>query len=134
MSEGTRPRNPMDPTELWKQWYEASTRAWSNAMDSGKEAYVHPYGFYRLWLKSVGDAQEQMKATSLAMMNSREMWNQWYEATVGAWKKAVEMGGDPLGLTAQWLEMMEEMRKRIMSSDILPADPFSFFKEWYEKT
>jgi len=124
----------MDPTELWKQWYEASVRAWSNAIDGGKETYVDPYGFYRLWLKSAGNTQEQMKAASLAMTNTREMWNQWYEATVGTWKKAVEMGGDPLGLTTPWLEMMEEVRRRIMSSDILPSDPFTFFKEWYEKT
>ncbi|GAC1617272.1 MAG: hypothetical protein NVS4B7_09600 [Ktedonobacteraceae bacterium] len=134
MPEGTKSRNSMDSTELWKQWYETSARMWSSAMDGGKEAYVDPYGFYRLWLKSMGNTQEQMKTVSLGTMNTKEIWNQWYEATVGAWRKATEMGGDPLGLTTQWLDMMEEMRKRIMSSNTLPTDPFSFFKEWYEAT
>lgn len=134
MSEETKSRNPMDPVQLWKQWYETSAKAWSNALDGGKEAYVDPYGFYRLWLKSVGNAQEQMKTASLGMLNTREIWNQWYEATVGTWRRAAEMGGDPLGLTTQWLAMMEEVRKRMMSGNALPPDPFTFFKEWYEAT
>jgi len=124
----------MDPTELWKQWYEASAKAWSDALDGGKEPYVDPYGFYRGWLKAVGNTQEQMKAQSLATMNTKEIWNAWFEATAGAWKRAAEAGGDPLGLTRQWLEMMEELRNRMMTSEILPADPFTFFRKWYDAT
>jgi len=124
----------MDPTELWKQWYEATAKTWAQAIEGGKEAYVDPYGFYRLWLKRVSNAQEQFKTASAGMLNTKEMWNQWYEATVGAWKQVAAMGGDPLGLTTPWLDLMEEMRRRIMSSDILPKDPFTFFKEWYDTT
>src|SRR6266571_2341679 len=112
MPEAKKPRNVMDPTELWKQWYEASTKMWADAVDGGKEPYVDPYGLYRTWLKTLGNAQEQMKAHSVATMNTKEIWNVWFEATVGVWKKAAEMGGDPLGLTRQWLEMMEETRNR----------------------
>ena len=50
------------------------------------------------------------------------------------WKQAVERGGDPLGLTTPWLALMEELRRRIMSTDVLPKDPFTFFKEWYDTT
>src|SRR5947209_18866393 len=131
MSEGTKPKGPFDPTEWWKQWYETTARMWSSALDGGKEAFVDPYSLYQLWLKNVGSAQKQVQVSAL---NTKEIWNQWYEATVGAWKRAAEMGGDPLGLTTQWLAMMEEMRKRIMVGDILPTDPFTFFQKWYEAT
>jgi len=134
MPEAKKPWSVMDPTELWKQWYEASAKAWSDALDGGKEPYVDPYGFYRGWLKAVGNTQEQMKAQSLATMNTKEIWNAWFEATAGAWKRAAEAGGDPLGLTRQWLEMMEELRNRMMTSEILPADPFTFFRKWYDAT
>ena len=131
MSEEKKPQGSMDPVELWKQWYDTSSRMWSNALGEGS---VDPYGFYQLWLKSVGQAQEQGQAKALEMMNTKEIWNQWFEATVGAWRKAAEMGADPLGLTTQWLNMMEEVRKRIMSDDTLPKDPFTFFRQWYEAT
>jgi hypothetical protein len=134
MPGGSKPRNSMDPTDMWKQWYEATTRTWAQAIGGSKQAYVDPYGFYRLWFKSVNNAQEQFKTASAAMLNTKELWNQWYEATVGAWKQAVERGGDPLGLTTPWLDLMEELRRRIMSTDVLPKDPFTFFKEWYDTT
>jgi len=134
MPDGTKPRGPLEPVELWKQWYDASSRMWAGALDGGKETYVDTYGLYHLWLKAVDKAQQQMQANVSAMTNTREIWNSWYEATVGAWRRAAEMGGDPLGLTTKWLEMMEETRKRIMAGGILPADPFTFFQKWYEAT
>jgi len=134
MPGGNKPRNPMDPTDMWKQWYEATTRKWAQAIEGNKETFVDPYGFYRLWFQSVSNAQEQYKTASAATLNTKELWNQWYEATVCAWKQAVERGGDPLGLTTQWIALMEEVRHRIMSTDVLPKDPFTFFKEWYDTT
>jgi polyhydroxyalkanoic acid synthase PhaR subunit len=134
MPGGSKPRNPMDPTDMWKQWYEATPRTWAQAIGGSKQAYVTPYAFYRLWFQSVNNAQEQFKTASVAMLNTKELWNQWYEATVGAWRQAVERGGDPLGLTKPWLDLMEELRRRIMSTDVLPKDPFTFFKEWYATT
>jgi len=119
---------------MWKQWYEATTRTWAQAIEGNKDAFVDPYGFYRLWLQSVNNAQGHFKTASAAMLNTKELWNQWYEATVGAWKQAVARGGDPLGLTTPWLDLMEELRRRIMSTDVLPKDPFTFFKEWYDTT
>src|SRR6266566_9747850 len=134
MSDGTKPPGSQDPVELWKQWYDTSSRMWATALNGSKETYVDTYGLYRLWLNTMSKIQEQMQANVLDMKNTREIWNSWYEATVGAWRRAAEMGGDPLGLTTQWLEMMEEMRKRIMAGDILPTDPFTFFQKWYEAT
>jgi len=107
---------------------------WATALDGNKETHVDTYSLYRLWLNTINKAQEQMQANVPDMMDTREIWNSWYEATVGAWRRAAEMGGDPLGLTTQWLEMMEETRKRIMAGNVLPADPFTFFQKWYEAT
>jgi polyhydroxyalkanoic acid synthase PhaR subunit len=134
MPNGNKPLGSLDPGELWKQWYDTSSKMWASALDGNKETFVDTYGLYRLWLETVGKAQEQVQANISGMMNTKEIWNAWFEATVGAWRRAAEMGGDPLGLTTQWLEMMEQTRKRIVAGDILPADPFTFFQKWYEAT
>jgi polyhydroxyalkanoic acid synthase PhaR subunit len=132
MAEGSKAQGPMDPMDFWKQWSETSTKMWSNVLDEGKGTYVDPYGLYRPWLKSIEIAQEQMKTSSTGAIDAKEAWNQWYEATTGTWAKAAELGGDPLGLTAQWLEMMEENRAKILAGGTIPADPFAFFKQWYD--
>jgi polyhydroxyalkanoic acid synthase PhaR subunit len=134
MPNGKKPLGSLDPGELWKQWYDTSSKMWASALDGNKDTFVDTYGLYRLWLETVGKAQEQLQANVSGMMNTKEIWNGWFEATVGAWRRAAEMGGDPLGLTTQWLEMMEETRKRILAGAILPTDPFTFFQKWYEAT
>jgi len=65
-------------------------------------------------------------------MDPRDFWRQWYEATTGALAKAAELEGDPLGITAQWLKVMEENRAKILAGATTPADPYTFFKQWYE--
>jgi polyhydroxyalkanoic acid synthase PhaR subunit len=132
MAEGTKEQGPMNPMDFWKQWGETSTKMWSNVLDEGKGTYVDPYGLYRPWLKSIEVAQEQMRASSAGAIDAKEAWNQWYEAIMGIWAKAAELRGDPLGLTAQWLEMMEENRAKILVGGTIPADPFTFFKQWYD--
>jgi len=134
MPDGRKPGGSLDPMDLWKQWYDTSSKMWASTLDGNKETFVDTYGLYRLWLETVGKAQEQVQANISGLMDTREIWNTWFEATVGAWRRAAEMGGDPLGLTTQWLEMMEETRKRIMAGNVLPTDPFTFFQKWYEAT
>lgn len=136
-----------NPMELWKQWYDSSGKMWGNLMEGGKESYVDPYGLYRSWLKGVGEATEQVKEAASTPpfpgLDIQELWKQWFDATTQVWHKAVETGADPLGLTGQWLKLMEESRARFMAgeaggasgaSGALPGDPFSFFKQWYEAT
>jgi len=134
MPEEANTRKPMDPAKLWKQWYDTSSRVWSNVMDGEKETYVDPYGMYQSWLKSVGEAQEQMKGSSLGMMDPKVVWQQWFEAMIEGWRNAAQMGADPLGLTTHWLEMMEEARAKMQAEGNFPADPFTFFKQWYDAT
>ncbi len=50
----------MDPTELWRQWYETSTKMWSDVFGAGRENYMDPYGLYRQWFNGLEDLQERM--------------------------------------------------------------------------
>jgi polyhydroxyalkanoic acid synthase PhaR subunit len=134
MSDEANNQKSMDPTELWKQWYETSTKAWSNALDQGKETHVDPYGLYQSWLKSAGEIQEQVKTSPSGMIDPKEAWQQWFDTTTGIWRKTAEVGGDPLGFTTQWIDMMEDARARMQAEGSFPADPFTFFKQWYDAT
>jgi hypothetical protein len=60
VSEESRNRVAMDPTELWKQWYEAGTKMWSNVLGGTGENYMDPYGLYRQWFDGLNDAWGRM--------------------------------------------------------------------------
>src|SRR5215210_436963 len=60
VSEERRGRSMMDPTELWRQWYETNTKMWSNVFGAGRGNYMDPYGLYQQWFNSLEDLQEQM--------------------------------------------------------------------------
>jgi polyhydroxyalkanoic acid synthase PhaR subunit len=98
-----------------------------------KETNSEPGGFYQLWLKSLQDGQEQMmKAGAQGILDSKQAWEQWLDATMTTWSKTSEMGPDPLGLTAQWIKMMEGVQEKLLNGGNVGADPFTFFKEWYD--
>jgi len=101
---------------------------WSNLLDGSKETYGSPYSLYLSWLKT---AQEQMKAN---MLDPQEIWQQWFETTIEGWRKVIEIKGDPLGLTTQWLKLMEEARAKMQTEGTFPTDPFTFFRQWYDAT
>lgn len=131
----TKNANPMD---LWKQWYDSSTKMWSNLLEGRKESIIDPYGLYRSWLKGIGEATDQGKEPSPPLpfpgLDIQELWKQWFDTTTQVWRKATEKGMDPLGLTSQWLKLMEESRARLTTRDTPPTDPFTFFKQWYDAT
>ncbi len=60
MSEERRSQSMMDPTQLWRQWFETSTRMWSSVFGAGRENLLDPYGLYRQWFNSLEELQEQM--------------------------------------------------------------------------
>jgi len=129
---------PADPMELWEQWSETMSKVWYKNTNGSKEAYVDPFGLYRPWMKSVGIAQEQiqqqLKDSPFGIIDPKEAWKRWFETTTDFWEKASGKMTDPLGLTTQWLEMMEEARARIFADANIPADPFTFMKLWYDAT
>jgi polyhydroxyalkanoic acid synthase PhaR subunit len=134
MPEDNKKQESADPMEVWERWYETTYDAWKNSIDGSKESFVDPLGLYSSWLKGIGEAQEQFKAVAAGLMDPQEAWKHWFEATTDVWKKAAEPGTDPLGLTTQWLEMMEEARTKLSAGGALPADPFTFLKQWYDAT
>lgn len=137
VQDGNKPHIATDSIELWQQWNETTSKMWLQAMENSKEAVkgatVDPYSFYRSWMKNVNVVQEQVKGIPL-VMNPRDMWNAWFSATMETWKKAAEIGGDPLGLTRQWLNLMENAQAQMLAGETLPTDPFTFFREWYNAT
>ncbi len=133
MPAGGNSKEPADPMEMWEKWYDVTTKAWSKNRNESQEKYMDPFGMYQTWLKSVGNAQEQLTAGSFGNLDPKEAWKRWFEASTDIWEKAAERGPDPLGLTTQWLEMMEEARARMAEGNI-PADPFTFMKQWYDAT
>ncbi|HKH75668.1 MAG TPA: E3 binding domain-containing protein [Rubrobacteraceae bacterium] len=60
MSEDGRGRAVADPTELWRQWFETGTRAWSDFFKMGREGYTDPYGLYRQWFSGLEEMRSRM--------------------------------------------------------------------------
>ncbi len=50
----------MDPTQLWRQWFETSTRMWSDAFGAGQENLLDPFGLYRQWFNGLEELQGRM--------------------------------------------------------------------------
>lgn len=137
MSEETNARQPSNPMEVWEQWYAAASKGWSSAMnlngheDDLRPNYPDPLSFYRTWIKGVSDVQELFRNS---YSDPQELWKRWFETLTDTWKRAIEAVGDPLGLAAQWQEMMEEARATLFGNVNFPADPFTLFKQWYDAT
>jgi polyhydroxyalkanoic acid synthase PhaR subunit len=55
-------------------------------------------------------------------MNPLEFWRQWNEMIIG---------GDPLGVMAGWVKVMENVQEKAHSGESLSVDPFTLFYEWY---
>src|SRR5258705_1265419 len=123
-----------DATTLWRQWYDNATKVWTNTLGGDGEAYLDPFGVYRLWLKGAQESQGHAEQ-ALQQMDPVELWKEWFDAAAGMWRTvAGSTPADPLGFTTQWLEMVEETRAKAFSKDGPPLDPLSFFREWYERT
>ena len=134
MPEEANDKSLNDPTGLWRQWYDTSSRVWSNVVDGEKETYVDPYGVYQSRLQNMGEAREQMKANFFGMMDPKEAWQRWFDGMIEEWRSTAQMGADPLGLTTHMLEMIEEARAKMQAEGNFPADPFTLFKQWYDAT
>lgn len=103
---------------------------WSNVLGGNEEAYMDPFGLYRQWF---GGLEEIQKLPAEAA-SSQDVWRQWTEATVEAWKKTFGMGTVLAGLAPHWVEMAEEVRKEMFEGGNLPTDPLDFYLRWYNAT
>ena len=129
----------MDPTDLWRQWYEASTRLWSDAARGAQGGYADPAGFYRQWFEGAREIQRMIGAASPAAVDGtpggvQDMWQRWSEASTATWQKGAELGQNAVGLLPRWTQMLEEARDNLLAGGNLPADPLQFATRWYNAT
>jgi len=132
-------RSVMDPTDLWRQWYEASTRLWSDAARGAQGGYADPAGFYRQWFEGAREIQRMIGAASPAAVDGtpggvQDMWQRWSEASTATWQKGAELGQNAVGLLPRWTQMLEEARDNLLAGGNLPADPLQFATRWYNAT
>ena len=143
-----------DPVKLWGQWYENTSRVWTDAMKSAQDGgYADPYGLYRQWISAVSpngtvglNGKEHAAAVSPGSMpgmggmpqmdqkSIQENTQRWLAMTAETYRKAAEMSTSLLELGPRWLNMLEEVRTNIFNGDALPTDPLSFGVRWYNAT
>jgi polyhydroxyalkanoic acid synthase PhaR subunit len=127
----------MDPTDLWRRWYETSTRLWSDAA-RGAQGGADPAGFYRRWFDGAREMQERMIGTAPQAVEGnpgvQDMMERWYEASASTWQKGAELGQNAVDLLPRWTQMLEEARDNLLVGGSLPADPLQFATRWYNAT
>lgn len=133
MPEKAAPQGALDPAWFWNQWQGATSKIWANVLERNTATSPDLYDLYRVWFKSITEAPVQAQPFA-HMADPKEVWKLWFEDTGEAWKKVAELGGHPLELTSQWLEMLEEARTRLLAGETTPTSAFAFFKQWYDAT
>jgi polyhydroxyalkanoic acid synthase PhaR subunit len=130
----------MDPTELWRQWFESGSRVWADMLRGSGASYLDPYGLYRQWFEGM-ESLQQMVGASAAVdarvsedADPREMWRKWFDATVESWEKSAEISQEMLEITPRWMEMLNQARTNLMSVGSFPKDPLEFAVQWYNAT
>ena len=127
----------MDPTDLWRQWYETSTKLWSESA-RGAQGYADPAGFYRQWFEGARGMRERMIGATPGAVGGapavQDMWQRWSEASTATWQKGAELGQNAVDLLPRWTQMLEEARDNLLAGGNLPADPLQFATRWYNAT
>ncbi|WP_207955850.1 E3 binding domain-containing protein [Rubrobacter marinus] len=143
-----------DPVKLWGQWYENTSRVWTDAMKSAQDGgFADPYGLYRQWISAVSpngavaiNGSEPAGAVSPGSMpgmggmpqmdqkSIQENTQRWLAMTAETFRKTAEISTGLLELGPRWLTMLEEVRDNLLNGDALPTDPLSFGVRWYNAT
>lgn len=148
MTEGSK---NMDPMDLWRQWYEASSKMWSGSLKGGPESSVDPYGLYQQWVNGMQDTQKMMGdgaesipqfggAESMGGMPNvdpgelRHNMQRWMDATADSYKRAMEAGRGIMEITPEWMQVFEKSRQNFMQQEGIASDPVSFGVQWYNAT
>ena len=127
----------MDPSELWRQWFESGSRVWADMLRESGESYLDPYGLYRQWFEGMESLQQQMLGASPAGSDGadpQELWRRWFDATVESWEKSAVIGGEMLEIAPRWIAMLDQARANLMSVGSFPKDPLEFAVQWYNAT
>lgn len=103
-------------------------------MNNDKIAEMASSGVNRSWMELANTVQKRVTNNAQAQLDPREAWKLWFDATISTWRGVVKMGGDPLGIIASLVKVMEHVQERIASGEFVPFDPLTLFKEWYDAT
>ena len=128
----------MDPTEMWRQWYETGAKVWSDMARGAGQGSMDPSGAYRQWFDGLQKMQGQMTGAATGGNQQaggvQEMWQRWFEITTDAWRKSAEMGQNMTDIVPRWMGMLEEARDNMMAAGPPPVDPLQFATQWYNAT
>lgn len=134
----------MDPTEMWRQWYEASTKMWSQMAQGAQGNYMDPFGLYQRWFDGLRQMQQRMSAVFPAAVLSsnggsgapaaQDLWQRWSEATADSWQKGAELGQNALEILPRWMQMLEEAQSNLLASGTPATDPLQLATQWYNAT
>ncbi len=134
MSEGVRNQGSVDPTALWRHWYDTSFNMWSDMVRDDKEAYMDPFGLYRQWFSALEESGKAVESGAAGTASSQEIWQQWMDATAGAWSRVLGAGTVLARLTPYWVEMSEGVWKQMFEGGKPPTDPLDLYLRWYNAT
>jgi polyhydroxyalkanoic acid synthase PhaR subunit len=127
----------MDPAELWRQWMESGSKAWSE-MAGTQGQQVDPYGPYRRWLEGVREMQERMIGAVPEPVAGNpgvnDLWRRWFELSADSWKKSAEMGQNAMEVLPRWMQMLDEARTNLLAGGAPPSDPLQLATQWYNAT
>ena len=133
-----------NPMELWMQWYETSTRTWSDVFDGSRENLVDPWGLYRQWFSGMEEARDRMfgavksatpdgagnapaspldptgimdamgVAGAMESMDPQQMYRRWFDAATEVWQKSNQFGTGMLDISQQWTKVLEQAGNNMM--------------------
>ena len=96
--------------------------------------YADPYGFYRRWFETWGEARGGEPGAPIGADEIEELWRRWFAGTAKGLRGGA--GGDAFAgsLGPLWEQMAQSIRKESASGDNLPEDPVEIFVRWYAAT
>lgn len=128
----------MDATELWRKWYETSTKMWSDVARGSQGSPMEPSGMYRQWFEGM---QERMSGMMPGMSGASgdgagaaDVLRRWSEMSVDGLRKSGEMGQNAMEVLPRWMRMLEEAQSNLVSGGTPPADPLQLATRWYNAT
>lgn len=134
-----------NPMELWMQWYETSTRTWSDVFEGSRENLVDPWGLYRQWFSGMEEARDRMfgavksatpdgadnapaspldptgimdamgVAGAMESMDPQQMYRRWFDAATEVWQKSNQFGTGMLDISQQWTKVLEQAGNNMMN-------------------
>jgi hypothetical protein len=115
--------------DLWRQWYESSSKGWSILLRDGGGA-EDPYGFYRQWMEGLKETGGPVGVAAGAT-NLFDLWQWWAGATAESWRRAAGLTSLFAEATPRWAEMTGKFWQQMLGEGGPPADPVEFYQRWF---